>query len=392
MKRKLSIFLIITIVLFPMQTIDANIQQSSLNNEVVLFIPGFLASEIYEVIPPTYYNPFPRHDKIWPSINSSTKRRLIQDENGIPVNETIVGNVIERYALPFYVAHYQTEIMLNYLRNNGVTVITVPFDWRIDLASEDTSDRISLAIEDALAESNGSQITIISHSTGGIVARNFLIQNRDVAANIKSFINIGSPNLGSVQAMQALTEGMSMGFLTFGLTPKDSRFISQNMTSIYQLLPGEEYVNIYKGLYNNNFSTFYADHTKAVINTDIGVVNNYIKTDAYLQRYHNRNLYNSSKAFRNRIENQSLPAHIQEYRVIGYNRNTILSIMKYDEKKNPKIPSLTDTVEKYRPLWGGGDGIVSVKSETLTKKIVHAYTILVIIMKVFSQINWFMKL
>lgn len=116
----------------------------------------------------------------------------MQDENGTPVYDTFVGDVIERYAVAGYPVHDQTEALLNFLRDNKVTVIPVPFDWRLDLSTKDITNRIDDAINEALTASNGRQITIISHSTGGIVVRDYLIQNSGAAANVKiSSISVG---------------------------------------------------------------------------------------------------------------------------------------------------------------------------------------------------------
>lgn len=97
MKRFLSVFLIITLIFPGALFTEASSSTNQLSNEVVIYIPGFLGSEIYQVTPPGNYNPFPKPERIWPSIGSAKKRRLVQDKNGIPENDTFVG----RYSGPF---------------------------------------------------------------------------------------------------------------------------------------------------------------------------------------------------------------------------------------------------------------------------------------------------
>lgn len=75
---------------------------------------------------------------------------------------------------------------------------------------------------------------------------------------------------------------MSIGFLQLGINEKDSKYIAQNMTSIYQLLPGKKFVDVYKNYYPY-YTTFYYDYTNSAKKTKLGMITDYNKTEKYIQ-------------------------------------------------------------------------------------------------------------
>ncbi len=131
MKRIISIFVIFALSLtMGIPPIDVkHAQGATLEDEVVVYVPGFLGSEIKRRVP-IGYNPEGEIETIWPAI-SSDKRKLELSEDGEPLHRTFVGDILENF-MGGSGGHDQTETFFKFLEDNGVSIIKVPFDWRID--------------------------------------------------------------------------------------------------------------------------------------------------------------------------------------------------------------------------------------------------------------------
>lgn len=124
---------------------------------------------------------------------------------------------------------------------SGTELFTVPYDWRLSVAS--STFRLEEAVASALHESPTGKVSIVAHSMGGLLAKEYL---RGVTSTsfIDKLVLLGVPELGSPKAFKALTYGDNFGF---GFGPVDifnierSKIISQNMPGVYELLPSREY-------------------------------------------------------------------------------------------------------------------------------------------------------
>lgn len=100
---------------------------------------------------------------------------------------------------------------------------------------------------------NGYRFDVVAHSMGGLIARYFLRYGAEPlpadgslpavtwagAEDIDRLVCVGTPSLGSMDALQNLLNGFSPGLLL----PTYDRAVLGTMTSIYQLLPrGEQLV------------------------------------------------------------------------------------------------------------------------------------------------------
>lgn len=324
---------------------------------VVVFIPGFLATEIYE--------DGLLSKKVWPVLDPVLHRRMALNSDGEPNTDsngnylTYPGEVFETY-WPFVGGHNQTKIFLDAFRNAGINVVKVPYDWRLDFSHKNTMKAVDDGINYALnTYSNGKPITIVAHSAGGIVARYYLLKNPD--APVVNFINIGTPNLGTPRAMKSLIMGDNLG-VPILVNPICKKMV-QNMPSVYQLLTGERFVNVYNEIYKDfNYSTFYYDK--------FNDVTNYEKTMKYMEDNHNFNLYKQGMAFRNTIETQQLNPSIKEYRFVGYRRSNIIQIIR---KRDRRMPFKTDEKSKYKMVYGVGDGVVPIKSADMNGNSAKVY-------------------
>ena len=123
---------------------------------------------------------------------------------------------------------------------DGQTLFYFPYDWRKDYISMDQAldDLVNLALQ----RSGKDKVILMAHSTGGVVARNYLL--RRGTAKVDQLITMGTPYIGSPVSARAMEVGDDMGIgghffgdLGVGLHPKQGKALAQNFAGLYDLLP-----------------------------------------------------------------------------------------------------------------------------------------------------------
>jgi hypothetical protein len=116
-----------------------------------------------------------------------------------------------------------------------------PYDWRNGVS--DSSSSLKNKIEEVKVKRGVNKVDLIAHSMGGLVVKKYL---KDYGGNsVGKFIDIGTPHTGAPKAFKILSYGDDFGasflFGLVGLNSEKVRSISQNMPSIYELLPSNKY-------------------------------------------------------------------------------------------------------------------------------------------------------
>ncbi len=122
---------------------------------------------------------------------------------------------------------------------DGQTLFYFPYDWRKDYIDMDQAldDMINLALQ----RSGKDKVILMAHSTGGVVARNYLL--RRGTAKVDQLITMGTPYIGSPVSARAMEVGDDMGLgahfgdIGIGLHPKEGKSLAQNFAGLYDLLP-----------------------------------------------------------------------------------------------------------------------------------------------------------
>ncbi|MDD5527824.1 MAG: Ig-like domain-containing protein [Patescibacteria group bacterium] len=229
----------------------------SLARNPVIIVPGILGS---------YLKDYLSGDELWPNFalmalpGSDSYLNALkldqygnQDENNPIANSAdifrdvhleIIGKVlIDR---DFF------RGLIEELENNGYEenkdLFVFPYDWRMNLDST-TGDSQSIwqatlkqKIIDIKNQTGAEKVDIIAHSMGGLLVKDYIDKNGN--DNIDKFIDIATPHLGSPSAFKILNYGddLDINFSgIFRLNPDEVKSISQNMPSIYQLLPSRKY-------------------------------------------------------------------------------------------------------------------------------------------------------
>jgi len=120
------------------------------------------------------------------------------------------------------------------LRKAGFDAVLVEYDWRRDVAS------LGLALAERLAADGHDNVALVGHSMGGLVARAAL--TRVASEQVSQLVMLGTPNSGSVAAVQALRGTYSVVRKLAMLDLKhDADFLAREVFSsfpgVHELLP-----------------------------------------------------------------------------------------------------------------------------------------------------------
>ncbi|OGE75810.1 MAG: hypothetical protein A3C85_03155 [Candidatus Doudnabacteria bacterium RIFCSPHIGHO2_02_FULL_48_21] len=116
-----------------------------------------------------------------------------------------------------------------------------PYDWRLDL--DQTKILLNQKIEAIKSATGSDKVDIISHSTGGILAKNYI--DEFGKESINKLIFIGVPHLGAPKAAKVILKGdrFSIPFLE----PDAIRQIAKNSPALHQLTPNQIYFENFSG-------------------------------------------------------------------------------------------------------------------------------------------------
>ena len=217
-----------------------------------------------------------------------------------------------------------------------------PYDWRLDI--ETSSMGLKEKIEKVKLKTGSNKINLVAHSMGGLVVKEYLkLFGND---SIEKFIDIATPHTGSPKSFKALHYGDNFGFEKFGLdilNPERAKIISQNMPSVYELLPSSSYGNyVYDldDLDNNGVrgSLSYTDTKQFMKNTG-----------------RNSALVDRADAFHQNIDNLDPSDYgIETYNIIGCGVQTLGKIFVLNKETSEDV--------EYNISYINGDGTVPLKS------------------------------
>jgi pimeloyl-ACP methyl ester carboxylesterase len=208
--------------------------------EPIVFVPGISGSQLNNV-----------NGEVWPDIDKMigtalTGNRYLDDlqlddlGNQIPGKEIAAVDVMREVG---FVKFYGP--LLSYLAQQGYAenhnVFTAPYDWRLSVTLANQVEALKTKVDAAIAASPSGMITIIGHSMGGLLVKEFLRSSPPERSHLRAVIFAGVPNLGVPKAFKVLNFGDNLGIPI--LNSSEIEKISRNMPGIYFLLPSREYLN-----------------------------------------------------------------------------------------------------------------------------------------------------
>ncbi len=236
--------------------------------------------------------------------------------------------------------------LFSILTTNGYTENTDsfenPYDWRLDL--EASVQDLKNKIDKLKAERGVNKVDLVAHSMGGLLIKKYLHDYG--GSSVGKFIDIGTPHTGSPKSYKILTYGDNLGasflFGLFGINADEIKSISQNMPSVYQLLPSRNYLTQEGGYVFN-------------IDNALHPLLNYDETKEFMKGSgRNSTLVDRADAFHTEIDDLN-PADygVETYNIVGCGVPTIGKFFILDS--NEDHPS-------YNMEFTNGDGTVPLIS------------------------------
>ncbi len=204
----------------------------------VIFIPGFPASELHDANSgATVYPP-----SITTLLDPAKKQRFLREVTTVPGNliagppiASVVGGIVSEAQSIYNIMRDQYGYDVSGSRTD---FIPIGWDWRLSISADDTVGRIARAL-DQLSPAKDGNVVAILHSTGGLVFRAFLEKRPEYARCFEQMLTFGVPWGGTLEAMQAMTLGESIGFLFVKLSASESASMISRAQAAYDLLPSD---------------------------------------------------------------------------------------------------------------------------------------------------------
>ncbi len=311
----------------------------------VVFLPGIKGSVLKS-----------GSDTLWPpTVFSNDIPQLALNDAGESVNDVQVDGVLNNFCVvafctPVY-APFST--FMDGLVQDGVINDWLPlaYDWRFmpetiladGIKTPDGTIDILQKIEDLAAHSKSGKVTIVAHSMGGLMGKAIIkrLQQEGKDDLIDSFVMVGSPQLGTPQAVSALLHGDGEGIVgAFVVDPAKARTLAQNMPSAYNLLPSAAYfatvtdpvitfddvgfTQAWRNLWGNSINS-YGPFVQFL--TGQGVARTHPAESALqIPEVLQSDLVGAATDFHATYDTYQFPAHIRVVQVAGWGRPTVKAV------------------------------------------------------------------
>lgn len=334
---------------------ERNSKESSICCSNILFLPGLMGSRLYQK--ETLEN------QLWEPNRNLDVKKLFLNPDGESVEKNIytrdiigktniVGglSVVEQTPYKDFIDFLNMLVKNKYIQSwKGA-----PYDWRfapdtileqgIRVGSQASVQRLGDIVLGLSKNSKTKKVTLITHSNGGLVAKQLMIdlKNKGLDTMIDKIIFVAMPEFGTPQAITSLLFGHEQS-LAGGLILRASiaKKLGENMPTAYTLLP------------SNKFFTHISDPMYV---GDIRVEGVMDLARVFQSRQDiNQNLFDRANVLHNELDTWMPPRHVKIYQIVGTGLPTVSGLQKLD--KDGFVPSYTKT----------GDGIVQDMFEPVRK-------------------------
>ena len=238
----------------------------------VILIPGITGTYLYKN--------YDDEKEIWPNIDqlvlSLTDSFLYDLSLNIDGSENLEKSLIPKDIIRGVdlAGVHVFDKLIEELEDNGgyiegTDLFVFPYDWR--RSTDFNASFLKEKIDKIILETGASKVDIIAHSMGGLIAKNYIFYNGK--EEIDQLVFLGTPQLGAPKAFKALMYGDDMGYglkflkdMKIGLlNSKTVKYISQNMPSVYELLPSKKYIEDNGSYIVNNLVDLDYDETNGLM-------------------------------------------------------------------------------------------------------------------------------
>jgi len=203
----------------------------------VIFIPGFPASELHNDTTGDILFPPPLLKLLDPVKKAALLAELETIPGdvvaGLPIASVLGGIVVEAQSI-YNILRDQYGYDVSAASNDFVPI---GWDWRQSISSQPTQQSIIDALNHLSPNKSGNVVAIL-HSTGGLVFRAFLEKNPQYAACFEQVLTFGIPWAGTLEALHAVSKGVSVGFLFIKLlSQNEGQVLMGHAVAAYDLMP-----------------------------------------------------------------------------------------------------------------------------------------------------------
>ena len=206
-------------------TINADTNAVSSTSKAIVIIPGILGSTL-ETTSGT---------EVWLHLINYGKMALT--ENGTSVNSIRSANYDNYGANNTYKTLYKS---LDEAFGSEFDIIFFDYDFRLS----NTAAAAKLATE----LSGYSEVVLVAHSMGGLVAGKYLANSSTNRSKTTALISLGTPYAGAAKAIDVMETGEMITFSLLGINinlfKNTIKNMSKNCYAAYQLLPTSKYYSI----------------------------------------------------------------------------------------------------------------------------------------------------
>jgi pimeloyl-ACP methyl ester carboxylesterase len=230
---------------------------SPLHSSVLVFVPAYEGSKLYD---PTLDKPGADPVCVWGDLAAIRQSKLyfaLRNPNPLQAGPMLSAGPLDVYGDFIEGLTEQQDAPGFHPYTKDADFFTFWYDWRQEIASV-TAPQFGHALEQYARiheEKTGipapdTKFVIVAHSMGGLVARTFLSENPQWAGRVSAMYLVGTPNLGSVKAIQTVVVGpggLKENALSFpesllNLLPNDvnanlTKLVAISRPSLYELLP-----------------------------------------------------------------------------------------------------------------------------------------------------------
>lgn len=318
----------------------------------VIIIPGIMGS---------YLN---KNDKkgteVWPGIGSLA----LSKEDGhldvlLNLSTLVTKGVLKKTFLANYFSGLEGSLDAAGFKEND-NLFYFGYDWRQDVDGlswkgvSSTTKTLAEYINEVRVKTGSEKVDIVAHSMGGLLVKSYLNHFGSENNNIRKFIDIATPHLGSPFAPKTLIFGDNIGSDLLGkdvVSPKKIKEISQNFPSIYALIPSKNY-----------YDSRYTDYTHVIRdlldidNNQVTGILNYNDTKNLLQNTgRNSVLLQNAEKLHDTLDTLDPKNYVDEVvNIVGCSRPTLGNISIRNKKENGEY--------EYDLAFIDGDGTVPLKS------------------------------
>ncbi|MHB0978233.1 MAG: lipase/acyltransferase domain-containing protein [Minisyncoccota bacterium] len=189
---------------------------------------------------------------------------------GTSLNVLKPVDIIRKINIPLFTRD-TFDGLIKTLENSGyvenIDLFVFPYDWRVDVS--ETANKLKETIDKIKFQTEATKVDLLVHSMGGLVAKDYIKKFGN--DSVENFIDLATPHNGAPKSFETIMYGETDVAI---LNQNIIKSISQNMPSVYELLPSQKYFDdtdqnyryyVFDGVNNADRLTF--EQTKSYLKT-----------------------------------------------------------------------------------------------------------------------------